>query len=209
MFYLIKTPWWIKKWVYPDYVWTKEATEKKLYLTFDDGPHPQATPLVLDALQKYNARATFFCIGKNVVDYPDIYKRILWEGHTTGNHTHSHLDGWKTRDQFYFEDISLATKYIDSRLFRPPYGHITRFQAEQAAAKMNFRIVMWSVLSGDFDDALTAEQCWSNVKRSAENGSIIVFHDSEKAMKKMLFALNEVLLHYSQQGFTFEKLTAK
>ena len=179
---------------------------KKNLSSFDDGPHPAATTFVLDALKKYNAKATFFCIGKNVAAYPDVYKRILSEGHATGNHTHDHLNGWKAGDKLYFENISKASKYIDSSLFRPPYGRITRFQARQAAEKLGFTIVMWSVLSGDFDVAITPLKCWSNVKRAAGNGSIIVFHDSEKAMERMTYALTQTLDFFSESGFVFEKL---
>jgi peptidoglycan-N-acetylglucosamine deacetylase len=206
MLYLVKTPWWIKKWLYPDYLWSMPRNQKKIYLTFDDGPHPIATTFILDALKKYNAVATFFCIGKNITAHPDIYKRILSEGHATGNHTYDHLNGWKTKDKTYFENIIQASKYIDSRLFRPPYGRISRFQAKQAADKMNFTIVMWSVLSADFDIAITPQKCWRNVKRFAGNGSIIVFHDSEKAMERMKYALTETLEYFSKKGFVFEKL---
>jgi peptidoglycan/xylan/chitin deacetylase (PgdA/CDA1 family) len=186
MLYLVKTPWWIKKWIYPQYLWSMPRNEKKIYLSFDDGPHPHATTLVLDVLKKYNARATFFCIGKNVKAHPDIYSRILAEGHATGNHSYDHLNGWKTADKTYLENITQASAYIDSRLFRPPYGRITRFQAKMAKEKMNLTIVMWSVLSADFDPAITPQKCWRNVKRSAGNGSVIVFHDSEKAMERMI-----------------------
>ncbi|MEO5682202.1 MAG: polysaccharide deacetylase family protein [Chitinophagaceae bacterium] len=206
MLYLVNTPWWLRKWVYPEYLWNMPRNEKKIYLTFDDGPHPVATPFVLDALKKYNAKATFFCIGKNVAEHPYLYKKILEEGHATGNHTHNHLNGWKTTDQRYIENISAAANYIDSSLFRPPYGRITRFQAKQLMEKMGLTIVMWSVLSADFDTAITPQKCWGNVKRSAGNGSIVVFHDSEKAMERMTYALTEVLEHFSKQGFAFEKL---
>jgi len=192
--------------VYPDYLWCMPRDQKKIYLSFDDGPHPLATGFVLDELKKYNAKATFFCIGKNVAAYPGIYKRILSEGHATGNHTHDHLNGWKTNDKIYFENIAKASKYIDTDLFRPPYGRITRFQAKQAADKLGFTIVMWSVLSGDFDITITPQKCWNNVKRSAGNGSIIVFHDSEKAMERMTYALMEALAYFSKRGFVFEKL---
>jgi len=206
MLYLVKTPWWIKKWIYPAYQWSMPGQQKKIYLSFDDGPHPLATTFVLDELKKYNAKATFFCIGKNVATYPDLYQRILTEGHATGNHTHDHLNGWKTNDKLYFENIAKAEKYIDSNLFRPPYGRITRFQARQAIDKLGFTIVMWSVLSGDFDVRITPQKCWGNVKRSAANGSIIVFHDSEKAMERMSYALTQVLSYFGNLGFAFEKL---
>lgn len=206
MFYLVKTPWWVKKWIYPNYLWSMPRNQKKIYLTFDDGPHPLATAFVLDALKKYNAAATFFCIGKNVVAHPEIYKQILLDGHATGNHTNDHLNGWKTEDKIYFENIIQASKYIDSKLFRPPYGHISGFQAKLAAEKMDFKIIMWSVLSADFDIAITPQKCWRNVKRSAGNGSVIVFHDSEKAMERMQYALTETLEYFSNKGFVFEKL---
>lgn len=206
MLYLVKTPWWIKKWIYPDYLWSMPRQQKKIYLSFDDGPHPLATTFVLDALKKYNAKATFFCIGKNIAAHPDIYKRILTEGHATGNHTYDHLNGWKTNDKDYFENIIQASKYIDTKFFRPPYGRITRFQARQATEKLGLTVVMWSVLSGDFDIRITPQKCWSNVKRAAGNGSIIVFHDSEKAMERMTYTLTEVLAHFTERGFAFEKL---
>ncbi len=206
MLYLVKTPWLIKKWLYPHWLWAMPGSEKKIYLSFDDGPHPVATPFVLDALKKYNAKASFFCIGKNVAAYPELYKRILAEGHAAGNHTHNHVNGWKTSDKVYFENITRASQYIDTNLFRPPYGRITRFQAKQAVEKLGFTIVMWSVLSGDFDTTITPQKCWNNVKKSAGNGSIIVFHDSEKAMERMAYALTEVLACYSKKGFIFEKL---
>ncbi|MES1225810.1 MAG: polysaccharide deacetylase family protein [Bacteroidota bacterium] len=206
MLYLVKTPWWIKRWLYPDYLWNMPGNQKKIYLTFDDGPHPEATTFILDELKKYQAAATFFCIGKNVMVYPDIYKRILTEGHATGNHTNDHLNGWKTKDQLYFENIIQASRYIDSKLFRPPYGRITRFQAKQTKEKLGLNIVMWSVLSGDFDIAITPQKCWKNVRRSAGNGAVIVFHDSEKAMERMKYALTETLSYFSEKGFVFEKL---
>lgn len=204
--YLVNTPWWVKKWLYPDYLWSMPQHEKKIYLSFDDGPHPLATNFVLDELKKYNAKASFFCIGKNVAAHPDIYRRILLEEHAVGNHTYDHANGWKTADKTYFESIQQASKFIDSRLFRPPYGRITRFQGKQAAAQLGFTIVMWSVLSADFDTSITPQKCWRNVQRSARNGSIVVFHDSEKAMERMQYALPQTLSYFSERGFAFEKL---
>ncbi|MGZ5248438.1 MAG: polysaccharide deacetylase family protein, partial [Flavitalea sp.] len=135
-----------------------------MYLTFDDGPHPIATPFVLDALKAHNAKATFFCIGKNVEAFPELYRRILLEGHRVGNHTYHHLNGWKMSDQDYVADILKAKKVIDSNLFRPPYGRITNFQAKLlqrnfTAKEELFRIIMWNVLSGDFDQSIDGEQC--------------------------------------------------
>lgn len=214
MFYFIKTPRWLKKIVYPSLQWDVPTKEKILYLTFDDGPHETATPFVLDQLKQYNAKATFFCIGKNVLEQQNIYKRILNEGHTTGNHTFDHLNGWKTEDKIYFENISEAAKYIESNLFRPPYGRIARGQAK--ALKRNnkpgtinhspFNIIMWDVLSGDFDTNLSPEKCFENVTQYAKPGSIIVFHDSTKAFDRMSYALPKVLEHFSKQGYSFAAL---
>jgi peptidoglycan-N-acetylglucosamine deacetylase len=206
MLYLVNTPWWVKRWVYPAYLWSMPRTEKKIYLSFDDGPHPVATPFILDELKKYNAKASFFCIGKNVAAHPDVYARILADGHATGNHTYDHVNGWKTSDRVYFDSINRAATYIDTKLFRPPYGRITRFQGRQVQERLGLRVVMWSVLSADFDPAITPLECWNNVKRSAGNGSIVVFHDSEKAMERMKFALSQTLSYFSAKGFSFEKL---
>lgn len=195
------------KWIYPAYRWIMPGNEKKIYLSFDDGPHPVATPFVLDELRKYGAKATFFCIGKNVAEHPEIYKRILEEGHAVGNHTYNHLNGWQTGDAEYFENIKKAAAYIDSNLFRPPYGRITRFQAKQVQEKMGLQIIMWSVLSGDFDEQLSPAACWKNVSKLGKNGSIIVFHDSEKANARMSFALPKLLEMGISKGYQFEKIS--
>lgn len=208
MFYVINTPWWVKQWLYPGYLWSMPADQKKIYLTFDDGPHPEATPFVLDCLRRYQAKASFFCIGKNVAAHPGIYARILSEGHTTGNHSFDHLNGWKTNDDVYLGNIKKAAAYIDSSLFRPPYGRITRFQGKLLKEQMHARIVMWSVLSGDFDTSISPEKCWKNVQHATRNGSIVVFHDSEKAMVRMQYALEQTLEWFSAKGFTFDKLPA-
>jgi peptidoglycan/xylan/chitin deacetylase (PgdA/CDA1 family) len=204
MFYFFKTPWWLKK-LYPSLVWHIDIKEKILYLTFDDGPHPVATPFVLDELKKYNAKATFFCIGKNVVQYPDIYKRIIDEEHRVGNHTFSHLNGWKTDDEVYIKNIQEAAKYIDSDLFRPPYGKITRFQTK--LLKPHYKIIMWDVLSADFDKEVSPEKCAQQVIMKSKPGSIIVFHDSEKAMLKLEFALPKVLQYFSSKGYIFSTIS--
>ncbi len=205
MFYFVKTPWWIKK-LYPACIWEMPADEKVLYLTFDDGPHPQATSFVLNELEKYNAKATFFCVGKNVTHHTDIYRRILNEGHRAGNHTFNHLNGWKVNDMAYFKDIAEASKNIDSVLFRPPYGKISKFQLKYLTDSFKMKVVMWSVLSGDFDAAVSGESCLKNVMRSAEPGNIIVFHDSEKAWSNLVYTLPKVLTHFTENGYRFEKL---
>jgi peptidoglycan/xylan/chitin deacetylase (PgdA/CDA1 family) len=213
MFYLVKTPTVLKK-LYPSCTWNFSRQEKIIYLTFDDGPHPVATRFVLETLQRFNARATFFCIGKNVVEHPDIYKKIISDGHTTGNHTFNHLNGWKTPDKEYIENVRQAKKYIDSNLFRPPYGRISKFQvrlltdAENKKEEQLFRIIMWDVLSGDFDQNITPEKCTANVTKNAREGSVVVFHDSEKAFPRLEQALPESLKFFVNKGYTFQSLPA-
>lgn len=214
MFYFIKTPWLLRK-LYPQCTWRipVRGKDKIIYLTFDDGPHPIATPFVLDELKKWNAKATFFCIGKNVAAFPEIYQRILQEGHRTGNHTYNHLNGWKTPNEKYFDDIVATTKYVDSTLFRPPYGRITQFQVKLLTGINNyinsarkFNIVMWDVLSADFDTRLTPQKCTLNVIGNTKPGSIVVFHDSEKAFPRMKEALPDALKYFSEKGFRFEAI---
>ncbi|MEJ0103416.1 MAG: polysaccharide deacetylase family protein [Bacteroidota bacterium] len=206
--YFIKTPWWLKK-IYSSYLWNIDTKKKILYLTFDDGPHPEATPFILNELKKHNALATFFCIGKNVLAWPDIYKRILDEGHSVGNHTQNHLNGWKTNNEQYMKDIAEAAKYIDSDLFRPPYGRITSFQAKHLRSAMRGRkakVVMWDVLSADFDVSVTPGECMENVIFKSEPGSIIVFHDSEKAFSKIQYCVPKILKFFSEKGYCFDAL---
>jgi peptidoglycan/xylan/chitin deacetylase (PgdA/CDA1 family) len=207
LIYFIKTPNWLK-WVYKSCFWEIKTDEKKIFLSFDDGPHPQITPFVLEELRKYNAKATFFCIGDNVSKYPDVYKKIIDEGHMVGNHTQNHLNGWKTEDKLYLDNIAMAQKHIDSDLFRPPYGRITRFQLSQLTLlRFNLKTIMWTILSGDFDKSISKEDCRDNVILNAKEGSIVVFHDSEKARERMTFALPEVLNYFASKGYVFEKIT--
>jgi len=207
MFYLVRTPWWLKK-IYSGLIWQMPVKEKVLYLSFDDGPHPAVTPFILDELKKYDARATFFCIGKNVKEYPQIYRRVLMDGHRVGNHTQNHLNGWKVADKKYIENIRDAAQLIDSDLFRPPYGRISLFQSKLLrAAPFHYKIVMWEVLSGDFDRDIDGATCARNVIRSARPGSIVVFHDSEKAYDRVSRALPVVLKHFSEKGYRFEVIS--
>ncbi|HLF47188.1 MAG TPA: polysaccharide deacetylase family protein [Chitinophagaceae bacterium] len=204
-FYFVKTPWWLKR-IYSSFLWSIDTKKKELYLTFDDGPHPVVTPFVLQQLKQYQALATFFCIGKNVLAYPEIYKQILTEGHSVGNHTFNHLNGWKTRDDIYLRDIAAASQYIDSSLFRPCYGRMTSFQAKNLQPVMKGRqptIVMWDVLSADFDTAVSPENCLAHVVLKSVPGSIIVFHESEKAFLRLAYALPRVLKYFTEKGFTF------
>ena len=206
MFYFVKTPWLLKKF-YPSCIWEIHTQKKIIYLTFDDGPHPIATPFVLHELNKYNAKATFFCIGKNVAEHPDIYKKILNEGHRVGNHTHNHLNGWKTSDSEYLSNIEQAAKYIDSNLFRPPYGRITKFQSScLKKSREDLKIIMWDVLSADFDRKISGETCALNVIGNTKKGSIVIFHDSEKAFERMKIALPETLNFFAGKGYNFEAI---
>jgi peptidoglycan-N-acetylglucosamine deacetylase len=204
MFYLITTPRWIRRF-FPGCIWEIAETRPVVYLTFDDGPDPEVTPFVLDLLQYYEMRATFFCIGKNVEAHPEVYARILREGHRTGNHTHHHLNGWKTQDDVYLDDISRAARHISSDLFRPPYGRIGRNQLRKLIkAPFLMRPVMWSVLSGDFDPGITPFRCVRNVVDHALPGSIITFHDSQKAFPVLREALPVILDIFKQKGWAGE-----
>ncbi len=209
---MIKTPFWFK-WIYPDYIWELKTNEKIIYLTFDDGPHAEATPYVLDILAKYQAKATFFCIGKNVEEHLDLYHRIIAEGHSIGNHTQNHLNGWQTTDDVYIDNVKQASKWIDSTLFRPPYGRIKKFQAKVLMQQLNqdaktipFKIIMWTVLSGDFDTDISGEKCFKNVIQSTNPGSIVVFHDSAKAFERMQYALPKTLEYFAEEGYSFNAI---
>lgn len=206
--FFVRTPGWLKK-LYPHCLWDMEAKERVLYLTFDDGPHPTITPYVLEQLKKYNAKATFFCIGDNVVKYPGVYQRLLDEGHAAGNHTQHHINGWKTGDEEYLEDVDKAAGHIRSELFRPPYGRISRSQIRKLRAKAApnnapYSIVMWNILAGDWVQELQPEHCYTRISQKISPGDIIVFHDSEKAWERMSYCLPLLLENYSRKGFRFE-----
>lgn len=196
----------------PGYTWHKEVVGKKLYLTFDDGPIPEVTPWVLEQLKKYGAKATFFCVGDNLVKHPDVTERIRQQGHLLANHTFNHLKGWQTREKRYVQNVAHCQreleKYIDTGkklpLFRPPYGRITRKQAKQLQAK--YEIIMWDVLTNDYDNSLSQEKCLRKSISSTQSGSIIVFHDSLKARENMMYALPRYLEHFTNLGYTFETL---
>ncbi|KAB8151978.1 polysaccharide deacetylase family protein [Kordia sp. TARA_039_SRF] len=211
--YTAKTP-KLAKWLFPSLVWEFSVTEKKLFLTFDDGPIPEVTPWVLEQLAKYNAKATFFCIGDNIEKHSEIFQQLLKEGHAIGNHTQQHVNGWKVSKKAYITNIQEAQKSIEnhlensaeaSKLFRPPYGKLTP-QLCKRVQKLGYKIIMWDVLSGDFDKNLSPEKSLSNVVNNAETGSIIVFHDSLKAFEKLKYALPKVLQHFHELGYTFERI---
>ena len=198
MFYPVKTPWWLKL-IYPGCTWEMPGDVNAVYLTFDDGPDPVVTPYVLDILAEYRVKGSFFCIGKNVALYPEIYDRILAEGHSVGNHTQNHLSGWKVSDDAYLKDITEAGRYIQTNLFRPPYGRATRFQMK-CLRESGMKIIMWSVLSGDFDTSINPEKCFRNVAGNLKPGAIITFHDSRKAEPRLRYALPEVLKKMAFEG---------
>lgn len=205
--YFIKTPTIVKE-IFNGYIWDIHNKEKAVYLTFDDGPHPEITPWVLEELKKYSAYATFFCIGKNVELFGETYTSILNSEHTTGNHTFNHLNGWKTENEKYIQDILMASRLIHSNIFRPPYGKIKVKQARslKKAFDNKMDIVMWDVLSADFDKDCSAQQCINNVIENVRSGSIIVFHDSEKAFPNLRKALPVVLDFLSSQGYKLMKI---
>lgn len=211
-FYWIKTNRLIKQ-LFSKQIWDLPNTEKKVYLTFDDGPTPEVTEWVLSVLKAHNIKATFFCIGDNVRKYPEIFKQVVAEGHRIGNHTYNHLQGWKTSNKKYLENISTCEKTIQqyeyngtqTRLFRPPYGKIGPIQTAKLR-KLGYKIIMWDVLSADFDVRITPEECLKNVISNTTQGSIIVFHDSRKAFKNLEYALPETIAILKEKGFVFDTI---
>ena len=204
--YLVKTPRFIQK-AFPAFIWKFSATSKVIYLTFDDGPIPEVTPWVLDTLAVYRAKATFFCVGENVKNYPRIFEQILLEGHSVGNHTYNHVNGWSTPNLPYLQNVEKCAEYVTSELFRPPYGKLKPGQAAQL--QDDFNVVMWDVLSGDFDHKVTKQECLKNVVEHAGAGSIVVFHDSIKAWENLEYALPRVLEHYTELGYSFEAIRSE
>lgn len=227
--YFIKTP-SLLKFIFRNWVWRLPSKEKVLYLTFDDGPTPEITEWTLNELKKYEAKATFFCIGKNIAEHPQIFQKIIDENHAVGNHTNNHLNGWKTNTAAYLQNIEDVEKYFEEyatlkavtlsnstplktssvegrnlKLFRPPYGRLTLSQSKNIR-KMGYKIMMWDVLSADFDPNVSNENCLENVIRNIENGSIIVFHDSVKASEKLKYVLPKVLEYYSFLGYKFNHI---
>lgn len=218
------------QWLYPERIWTFPSEKNSVYLTFDDGPIPEITPWVLDELKKHDAKATFFCIGENVQKNPAIFSKIISEGHSVGNHTFNHLNGWKTETSKYIENVekteklfwhdgswklsgveinSLRGSAIDDQrskienrksLFRPPYGKITSKQAK-ILQKNGFEIVMWDIISYDYNVNVSKEKCLQNVSQNIKPGSVVVFHDSLKAEKNLRYVLPKVLESISENGW--------
>ncbi len=239
-----RTPMLIKKLLYR-LKWQYKAGQKRIFLTFDDGPTPHVTEWVLEQLQAFGAKATFFCIGKNITRYPELFGRILSEGHTVGNHTYTHVNGWHTDLKEYLSEIKQCGELVESPLFRPPYGKITPAQITAirthpellmpkkmatAAETLNNngnatndahdrlrypellapvavppkpQIVLWDVISGDYDTSLDKRACWQHILKNAGDGSIVVFHDSIKAFGRLEYALPRTLQHFSSKGFSF------
>jgi peptidoglycan-N-acetylglucosamine deacetylase len=210
-----KTPAFLK-YCYPDLLW--DATDNQadtfhLYVTFDDGPVPEITDFVLETLESYQARATFFCVGENIQKHPQVYQSVLLHHHATGNHTYNHLNGWKTDNAAYFENVRLCEAAMEQgmernggqkKLFRPPYGKIKRSQIRHIS--QGYSIVMWHILSGDFDANFDAETCLKKCIAHTRSGTIIIFHDSYKAEKNLKYVLPRYLDHFAQAGYRFLSL---
>ncbi len=208
--YFHKMPKVIQKF-HPNYTWHKSRERKVLYITFDDGPIPEVTDFALEALNQFDAKATFFCVGDNVQKYRKQFKAIVEKGHVIANHTFNHMNGWETDANEYIKNISDCekiigdvTKIYTQKMFRPPYGRIKKRQYE--LLKADYEVIMWDVLTGDFDRDLDKEKCLEESIQATNNGSIIVFHDSIKAKENMMYALPRFLAHFSQLGYTFEAL---
>ena len=199
-----RIPFWMK-WIYPSFIWQMPSNENALYLTFDDGPHPTITPLVLNLLAQYNAKATFFCIGDRVKRYPEIMERIIAEGHSIGNHTQHHVNGWNSSVSAYTEEVHQAASIIPSSLFRPPYGRIKRKQANLLENE-GYKIIMWTILSADYDHSLSKEECARRVTSHIDQGNIYLFHDSDKGEERMLYALPKLLKLATAKGFMFKRI---
>ncbi len=187
--------------------------EQAVFLTFDDGPIPMVTDFVLSELRKFDAKATFFCIGNNVEEHPEVLTKVLSEGHTIGNHTFNHISGWENGNAEYFKDFekceaTLLKKGIDSKLFRPPYGKISSAQSKQIIDK-GYQIVMWNVLTADFDTSISPEKCLQNAIKNIRPGSIVIFHDSEKAFPNLKYALPKTLGFIQSKGWKCKALPSK
>ncbi len=206
-FYWVKTRWFIKKF-FGGFIWNVARRKKTVYLTFDDGPIPEVTPWVLDILKKHDIKATFFCIGNNIDKHPEVFKQVVAAGHAIGNHTYNHLNGWNTENAVYEKNTQQCTDVIKqhkpegTRLFRPPYGKMSRKQASALRHK-GYKLIMWDVLSADFDRSITPEQCLNNVINNTENGSIIIFHDSLKAQENMQYALPRAIEYLKKEKYRF------
>lgn len=198
--HFVQPPFFLK-WFYTNVTWNKSRAQKSIYLTFDDGPIPEITPWILDVLAQYNAKATFFCVGENIVKHPDIFQRILDEGHQVGNHTFNHLKGWDYSDEEYLENVYKCQELTKTNLFRPPYVRAKKSQLK--VLEKEFELIYWDVLSGDYDVNMSPQKCFNNIVNYTKNGSIIVLHDNIKAIPRVQFVLPKLLDNYMQKGYTF------
>ena len=210
-FFMIKVPKIIKL-LFFNQVWDIPNSENIIYLTFDDGPTPEITERVLEILDKHQIKATFFCIGDNVRKHPEIVQKILSKQHSVGNHTYSHLKGWRTPTKTYINNTEACRMKLNSQfaiqnsqIFRPPYGKITPWQSFKLR-KLGYKIIMWDVLSKDYAASISAEMCYENVLKNVSSGSIIVFHDSNKAKENVLNSLEKTIETLKSKGFNFEKI---
>jgi peptidoglycan/xylan/chitin deacetylase (PgdA/CDA1 family) len=188
--------------LFPEFVWRYNSGEKKVYLTFDDGPIPESTLWTLDMLKERNVKATFFCVGDNVRKYPDLFRKIVEDGHAVGNHTHNHLRGWQEDSLKYIENVIMASEYINSRLFRPPYGMIKRSQAKHLLQE--YKVVMWDVLSGDYRKDISPQRCFEDVYKKVRPGSIILFHNHKKSEENMRYAVPRLIDTLRMDGYEFD-----
>lgn len=184
--------------------WNIKGDSKSVYLTFDDGPTPKVTSWVLDKLDEHSAKATFFCLGRNVDAHPDILREIKRRGHSAGNHTYSHMKGYSASNSKYMDDIRLADELIDSKLFRPPYGRILPRQVKEILP--HYKIIMWEVLSVDYNSKVSGDRVIKNVIKNVRPGSIVVFHDSDKARKNLYYALPVVLEYLKDNGYKMQAI---
>ncbi len=201
---LIERPLWILRRLFPNALWRMDKAQKTIYLTFDDGPVPGTTPQVLEILAKNDIKATFFCVADNVRKYPEVFKMVTDAGHCIGNHTFNHVRGFAMQEEEYLANVEKASTLIESDLLRPPHGQLTRSLYKKLKAK--YRIVMWDLITRDYNRSLSPEKIVSIVKKYSRNGSIIVFHDSEKSNKNVLAALPESIEFLKQQGYQFKTL---
>ena len=203
MWYPIKSPFWLRA-LYPQLIWHKSRQKKTIYLTFDDGPIPDVTPSILNILKQHGIKATFFCVGENIHKHPEVFQQLINDGHSVGNHTYNHLKGWKNSNKDYLDNVTQCQALTGTKLFRPPYGRGTR--AQYTKLIKSHEIIMWDVMSGDFDPSISPEKCLNNVIKHTTNGSIIVFHDNIKAKPRVLYALPKAIQHWTEAGFTFGTL---
>lgn len=201
--YFVKSPFFLR-WLYPKSIWHLPREKKKVYLTFDDGPIPEITPFILDILKKYQVKATFFCVGENIKKNPELFQRILLEGHQVGNHTYNHLKGWDTSDSVYLDNVAQCQLYTQTDLFRPPYAKAKKSQLK--TLYKDYRVIMWDIMSGDFDQKLSPHQCLQNILPHIKNGSVIIFHDNIKSIPRVKYALPKTIEFLLAHHYQIERI---